>query len=363
MTERQEEADYDEDFDDEDYNSEEDSDYVPPASNITQASNADDRNQQEGNPSDEQTGRIDDAAAGGDGTSAGVVANDGAGTDEATDGAALDPQLPPPPAAATATTTATATGPPKQSKPTQKPKQCHRTRRRVASAPPGGRRNGSRATAPRRRRVRGAKPVRELTAQERADHLRLMEAAGLLQANHQTPLVLGAYGQGDAGAAGLGFRELRYTEARTLLETAEQRLSDAERIRQSAAAQQYINSAASAGRPALHPLSAAAAAGHMRNLPQEEYMLVPTRVLAAANGGLRLPLTVDVPVPTAAYSQQPLYTGMRNKPGFSRDGWGVSHYAVGRSRAAAAAKRPNAKKRGAGRKKQVGTSQKLPAAA
>ena len=350
---RQEEADYEEDFDDEDYNSEEDSDYVPPAGNITQASNAGDSNEQEGNPSDEQTGRIGDAVAGGDGTSAGVVATDGVGTDEATDGADLDPPSSPPLAAATATTAATATGPPKQSKSKQKPKQRHRTRRRVASAPPGGRRNGSRATAPRRRRVRGAKPGRELTAQERADHLRLMEAAGLLQANHHTP-VLGAYGQGDAGAAGLGFRELRYNEARTLLETAEQRLSDAERIRQSKAAQQYINSAASAARPALHE--------HMRNLPQEEYMLVPTRVLAATNGGLSLPLTVDVPVPTAAYSQQPLYTGMRNKPGFSRDGWGVSHYAVGGGRAAAAAKRPKAKKRGAGRKKQVGASQKLPAA-
>jgi hypothetical protein len=189
-----------------------------------------------------------------------------------------------------------------------------------------------------------------------------MEAAGLLQANHQTPLVLGAYGQGGTGTADLGFRELRYNEARNLLETAEQRLTDAERIRQAAAARQYVDSAASAARPALHPLSTAAA-GHMRNLPQEEYMLVPTRVLAAANGGLTLPLTVDVPVTSTGYSQQPLYTGMRNKPGFSRDGWGVSHYAVGGGRAVAAAKRPKAKKRGGGRKKQAGASQKLPAAA
>lgn len=210
--------------------------------------------------------------------------------------------------------------------------------------------------------MRGSKPRRELTEQERADHLRLMEAAGLLQANHQNPLVLGTYGHGGTVPANLGFRELRYNEACNLLETAEQRLTDAERTRTAATARQYVDSAASADRSVLHPLSTVAA-GHMRNVPQEEYVLVPTRVLAAANGGLHLPLTVDVPVPSTGYSQQPSYTGMRDKPGFSRDGWGVSHYSVGAGRATAAAKRQKAKKRGAGRKKQAGASHKLPAAA
>ena len=284
-----------------------------------------------------------------------------------TDGAALAPRPPP-------TTSNTAASGAKQ-KNNPKPKQQqrlagHAGRRRVASAPPGGRRMVSRAAATRRkRRVRGAKPGRELTEQQRADHLRLMEAAGLLQGDHQTPLVLGAYGhgsrsggQGTRGTGGLGFRELRYNDARDLLETAEQRLSDAERIRRASAARKYVDSAAAAGCVDTRSLGPVAAAAYMQSLPQEEYVLVPTRVLAAAKGGLKLPLTLEVPVPTTGHPQPPLYTGMRNKPGFSRDGWGVSHYPVGGGRGAEMANRPKAKRRGTGRKKAA-ESQKLPAAA
>ena len=242
-----------------------------------------------------------------------------------------------------------------------------------------------------------------------------------MQGNHPTPLVLGAYG-GKAGSltdalsappggggggqiGGLGFRELRYNDARQLLETAEQALVGAEETRRTAAALHYVGGGApGAAAPPLPPDVAAAAALQMQNLPQEEYVLVPTRALAAGGGGLNFPLVVDVPVlangKSAAAAASPsaqvlyggggggdgtggvgqhLYTGMREKPGFSRDGWGVSHYSVGRfplqaggSSKGGAGKKTKGKG-GAGRKarkaaagKKAGApaaAQKLPAAA
>ena len=358
-----EEAEYDEDFDDEDYNSEEDSDYEPPPGNTTQGSEAEDTTRQEDTQTEEH------ASKGGDGISETRAAAAGAvETGQATNGAALAPRPP-----TTTSTSNTAAMGAKKNKP--KPKQQQRVaghagRQRVASAPPGGRRMASRAAAPRRkRRVRVAKPGRELTEQQRADHLRLMEAAGLLQADQQTPLVLGVYGhgsrsggQGARGTGGLGFRELRYNDARDLLETAEHRLSDAERIRRASSARKYVDTAAAAGCVDTRSLGPVAAAAYMQSLPQEEYVLVPTRILAAAKGGLTLPLTLDVPVPAADHPQQPRYTGMRSKPGFSRDGWGVSHYPVGGGKGAEMSNRPKPQKRAAGRKKQA-ESQKLPVAA
>lgn len=276
------------------------------------------------------------------------------GKNEATNALGVRPQTVP--TTTTAEGKATAAAVKKKHKPKHKPKQRlakQGGRRRVASAPPGGRRTGP--AAPRqKRRVRGAKQGRELTEQERADHLRLMEAAGLLQGDNR---IIGADGGrgGGVGALGLGFRDLRYDDARSLLETAQNVLTDAEQTRRAAAAQQYVDSAAA----------------HMQNVAQEEYVLVPTRVLAAAKGGLKMPFVLDVPVPTTGgYPQQSPYTGMRSKPGFSRDGWGVAQYSIGGSKPAAAAKRSSATggggrkaKRGAGRKKTGMPSQKLPAAA
>ena len=135
--------------------------------------------------------------------------------------------------------------------------------------------------------------MRELSEAEREDRARLVEAAGLLRGSQPTPMMLSAYG-GVGGGAGMGFTELRYDDARRLLQSAEGALKAAEDQRRSAAAMQYVET----------------------EPRQEEYILVPARAFTGSQGR-RLLGPESLP-------QYGPYRGRNDKPGFSRDGWCVS---------------------------------------
>ena len=224
----QETEEYGDDFDDEGYNSEEDSDYLPPPEADQPEAEVEaevevdkEEEEAEGEDVDEAAEEVVAAVAtGGAGKAKGKAGKAGRKGKKAAAAAAAE------------------AAPPKDKKGKKG------GGRRVRSAPPGGR---ARRAPGRLRRPRGRRgAARELTDEEKADHARLMEAAGLLQGSHPTPLVLGAYGATGAAmraplASGdLGFRELRYSDARSLLETAEQSLAQAEQTRRAQAALQYV---------------------------------------------------------------------------------------------------------------------------